>query len=360
MSVLEWAYTVLVINPGSTSTKIAWYVRETPTYSENIPHSSQDLSKFTTIADQYEFRKDAILQELSRAGLNLEDLDACVGRGGALKPLVGGVYAVNDRMAHDLVHAVRAQHASNLGGLIARAIADPLGIPSFIVDPVSVDEFEPLARLSGLPELPRQSLLHALSIRSTARKVARALGRDLCSVNVIVAHMGGGISISPVKHGKMVDVNGANDEGPFSAERTGSLPSGDVVRMCYSGLYTERDMLDKITRKGGLVAYLGTNDAREVEAMISRGDSRALAVAEAMGYQVAREIGAAATVLAGEVDAVALTGGLAHWDRLVSDIRRRCVFIAPIYTYPGENEMEALAEGAMRALAGLETIRVYE
>ena len=222
-----------------------------------------------------------------------------------------------------------------------------------------MDELEPFARLSGMPELPRTSIIHALSVRSTARKTAEAMGKELEEVNVIVAHMGGGISICPVKAGKMVDVNNANEEGPFSAERSGSLPVGDVVKLCYSGKYTLDEMSAKVLKKGGFVSYLNTNDGRDVEKMIESGNGKALEVTKAMAYQIAKEIGAMAVVLEGKVDAIAFTGGLANWKRLVDEISSRCSFIAPIHMFPGENEMEALAIGALRVLAGLEEAKEY-
>jgi len=351
--------TVLVINPGSTSTKIAVYKGKERILSQNISHSTEMLEKYPIIVDQYEFRSEAVQNTLLENGFELSSLDAIVGRGGTLKPLLGGVYSVNDKMVDDLINRPNYQHASNLGAIIAKKMADELSIPSFIVDPVSVDELEPFATLSGMPELPRTSIVHALSVRATARKAAEAMGKELEEVNVIVAHLGGGISICPVKAGKMVDVNNANEEGPFSAERSGTLPVGDVIKLCYSGKYTFEEMYSKVLKKGGLVSYLGTNDGREVEKMIDNGDAKAIEVTEAMAYQIAKEIGAMAVVLEGNADGIAFTGGLAYWQRLIDEIVARCSFIAPIYMFPGENEMEALALGGMRVLSGLEEPREY-
>jgi len=350
---------VLVINTGSTSTKIAIFHGREPVYSENVHHPTEELSQFPQVPDQLECRKAAVLASLERAGQDLCALDAVVSRGGAPAPMPGGVYAVSQAMLRDLLDRPATEHAANLSPPIAFAIAQSLGVPAFFVDPITVDEFEPLARLSGLPEAPRNSRLHALSIRSTARKVAEKLGRPLGDINVIVAHLGSGISVCPVKAGLMVDANGADDEGPFSPERAGTLPMADLVSLCFSGRYTQREMLNKITRQAGLMAHLGTADAREVERMIQTGDLHALRVAQAMAYQIAKEIGAMATVVSGKVNAIALTGGLAAWGRLVDDVSARCSFIAPIMVFAGENEMEALAWGALRVLARQEEAREY-
>lgn len=350
---------VLVINTGSTSTKIAIFHGREPIYSESVRHPAEELSQFPQVPDQLEYRKAAVLARLERAGQDPGALDAVVSRGGAPAPMPGGVYAISRAMLQDLAERPATEHAANLSPPIAFAIAESLGVPAFFVDPITVDEFEPLARLSGLPEAPRNSRLHALSIRSTARKVAEKLRRDLGDINVIVAHLGSGISICPVKAGLMVDANGADDEGPFSPERAGTLPMADLVSLCFAGRYTQREMLKKITRQAGLMAHLGTADAREVERTIQAGDLHALRVAQAMAYQIAKEIGAMATVVSGKVDAIALTGGLAAWGRLVDDVTARCSFIAPIMVFPGENEMEALAWGAIRVLAGEEEAREY-
>jgi len=350
---------VLVINTGSTSTKIAIFHGREPVYSENVHHPAEELSQFPQVPHQLEYRKAAVLARLEHSGQNLDSIDAVVSRGGAPAPMPGGVYAISRALLQDLLDRPATEHAANLSPPIAYAIAESLGVPAFFVDPITVDEFEPLARLSGLPEAPRNSRLHALSIRSTARRVAEKLGRALSDINVIVAHLGSGISICPVKAGLMVDANGADDEGPFSPERAGTLPMADLVSLCFSGRHTQREMLNKLTRRSGLMAHLGTADAREVERMIQAGDVHALQIAQAMAYQIAKEIGAMATVVSGKVDAIALTGGLAAWGRLVDDVSARCSFIAPTMVFPGENEMEALAWGAIRVLAGEEEAREY-
>jgi len=350
---------VLVINTGSTSTKIAIFHGREPVYSENVHHPADELSQFPQVPDQLEYRKTAVMAKLQNADLGLGTLDAVVSRGGAPAPMRGGVYAINQAMLRDLLERPATEHAANLSPPIAYAIAESLGVPAYFVDPITVDEFEPPARLSGLPDIPRTSRLHALSIRSTARKVAERLGLALGDINVIVAHLGSGISVCPVKAGLMVDANGADDEGPFSPERAGTLPMADLVSLCFSGRYTQCELIRKITRQAGLMAHLGTADAREVERTIQAGDLHALQIERAMAYQIAKEIGAMATVVSGKVDAIALTGGLAAWGRLVDDVTARCSFIAPVMVFPGENEMEALAWGAIRVLTGQEEAREY-
>jgi butyrate kinase len=272
----------------------------------------------------------------------------------------GGTYEVTDTMIQDLKIGVQGEHASNLGGIIAKGIADSQGIPSFIVDPVAVDEFPDIARVSGLPELPRKSLVHALNIKAVGRRAAKDMGKDLTDVNFIVAHLGGGISIAPVEKGTIVDVNNANEGGPFSPERAGGLPVGDVIKLCYSGKYTQAEMKKMTVGKAGFVGYLGTNDARDVIKMIENGDKKAELIFEAMAYQIAREIGAMAAVLKGSVDAIVLTGGIAYSSLLCEKISKRVQFIAPVKIYAGEDEMLALAEGTQRILNGEEKAKIYE
>ncbi|MGQ9626109.1 MAG: butyrate kinase [Anaerolineae bacterium] len=353
-------YRILAINPGSTSTKVAVYDDERPILKKMLHHESQELARFPRITDQHVFRRDAVLSCLGEADIPLESLDAVVGRGGIMRPVESGTYRINERMLEDLRAPAEREHASNLGAIIAHEIASRIGIPSYVVDPVSVDEFEPLARISGLPEIERKSLSHALNLKATARRAAAELGRAYEEVNLVVAHLGGGISVSSHYHGRMVDVNQALDgTGPFSPERAGGLPVGDLVRMCYSGKYTYEEMCRKIIGKGGLVAHLGTNNATEVERRIAQGDEHARLVYEAMAYQIAKEIGLMATVLKGEVDAIVLTGGLAHSEMLVGWIRERVEWIAPVLVYPGENEMLAMAQGVLRVLRGEEKAKDY-
>lgn len=354
-------YRMLIINPGSTSTKIAVYDGLEPVFVETLRHSAEELAPYSTIFDQYEFRKNVIIKAVEDKGVELSSLNAVVGRGGLLKPIEGGTYSVNEKMLEDLKIGVQGQHASNLGGVIAYEIAKTYNIPSFIVDPVVVDEMHDVARISGMPEIERKSIFHALNQKAVAKRYAKEKGVKYEDLNLIVAHMGGGISVGAHKKGRIVDVNNALDgEGPFSPERSGGVPVGDLVKMCFSGKYTQDEIKKKITGKGGLVAYLGTNDGREVKKMMDEGNKEAELLYKAMAYQVAKEIGSCAAVLKGEVDAVILTGGLAYGEEYVSWIKERVSFISPVVVYPGEDEMLALAEGGLRVLKGEETAKEYK
>jgi len=358
---------LLVINPGSTSTKVAVYEDEQPLFVESLRHSSDDLVAYPHILDQYGFRLEAVLKLLEERGVALASLAAVVGRGGLLAPIPSGTYRVNARMlAHLKQRNKEREHASNLGALLADEIAQRVGVPAFIVDPVCVDEFDDVARISGLPEIERKSLSHALNLKAVSRRAAADLGRPYSDLSLVVVHLGGGISVTAHRRGSMIDVNQALDgTGPFAPERAGGLPVGDVVRLCfgkapYEGLgMTYEKMFKKLAGRGGLVAHLGTNSAVEVERRIGAGDARARLVYEAMAYQIAKEIGAMATVLMGQIDAIVITGGLAHSDMLLGWIRDRVAWIAPIMVYPGEDEMLALAQGALRVLQGEETARTY-
>jgi len=361
------AFLVLAINPGSTSTKVAVFDGEAQRFADTLHHDARELARYSRIADQHSFRRQAVLSSLQAHRAEPSDLDAVVGRGGILKPIPGGTYRVSQSMLEELRSPKDREHASNLGALIAYEIAAPLGIPAFIVDPVCIDEFEPLARVSGLPEIERRSLSHALNTRAAARRAAAQLGRDYREVNLVIAHMGGGISVSAHRRGRMIDVNQALDgTGPFSPERAGGLPVGDLLRMAYSKppyehvRYTYEEMLRKIVGGGGLVAHLGTNNARDVEKRVADGDGHARLIYEAMAYQVAKEIGAMATTLSGNVDALVLTGGLAYSHLLTSWIEERVGFIAPVSVYPGEDEMLAMAQGALRVLRGEEVGLDYQ
>lgn len=354
-------FRILAINPGSTSTKIAIYDNEKEVFETTLRHSNEEIERYEKIADQYDFRKEVILKVLSENEINLTKLSAVVGRGGLLKPIKGGTYAVNEPMLEDLKVGVLGEHASNLGGMIANEIALQLNIPAFIVDPVVVDELEDIARISGMPEIKRASIFHALNQKAVARRFANEQGKKYEDLNLIVAHMGGGISVGAHEKGRVVDVNNALDgEGPFSPERTGGLPVGDLAKMCYSGKYTHADIKKKIKGKGGIVAYLGTNDGRDVVKMIEDGDENAKLVFEAMAYQIAKEIGSCAAVLKGKVDAVILTGGLAYGAVLTKWIKERVAFISEVVIYPGEDEMSALALGGLRVLRGEETAQEYK
>lgn len=352
---------LLAINPGGGSTKIAIFEDEKCIFKATVPHPHEEISKFTTTFSQRAYREESILDVLSKNGFALKDFDAIVGRGGALKPLESGVYHVTRQLVEDIkVGRVQADHASNLGALIAFEFAESVGIPAYMVDPVSVDEFIPEARLSGMPELERKSLDHPLNSKMVARKAASALGRRYEECNMIVAHLGTGISISAHMKGRMIDVNNAHDAGPFSPQRTGSLPVTQLVELCFSGKYTKQEMLRKITREGGIKAYLGTDDLTEVERRIDGGDQKADLVLRAMAYQIAKEIGSCAAVLCGQVDAIVITGGIAHSARVVELVKKRIGFITKnIFVYPGEHEMEAMALGALRVLRGEEVPKEY-
>jgi butyrate kinase len=358
---------LLVINPGSTSTKVAVYEDEQPLFVEAVRHTVEELAAFDHILDQYDLRLGRTLDLLQQRGIALTSLSAVVGRGGLLRPIPSGTYRVNDRMVARLCERNKErEHASNLGALLAQEIAGRVEVPAFIVDPVCVDEFDDIARISGLPEIERKSLSHALNLKAVARRAADDLGQPYSQLNLVIVHMGGGISVTAHRRGRMVDVNQALDgEGPFAPERAGGLPVGDVVRMCFHiAPYDDYDltyeqMFKKIAGQGGLVAHLGTNSAVEVEQRIADGDAYARLVYEAMAYQIAKGIGAMSTILKGQVDAVVLTGGAAHSEMLVAWIRERVDWISPVVVYPGEDEMLALAQGALRVLRGEEEARAY-
>ncbi|MFA5523880.1 MAG: butyrate kinase [Tissierellales bacterium] len=351
---------ILAINPGSTSTKVALYNGEEKVFASKIEHPSTELEKYNNVIDQYEYRLNVTKEWLRSIDISTASLRAIVGRGGMLRPIPAGTYLVTDLMVEDLKNCVGGEHASNLGGILARGIADKENIRSFIVDPVAVDEMNDIARISGIPDIKRKSQLHALNIKAVSHRYAHENNKNLKDLNLIVAHLGGGISVAPIEKGHMTDVNNANEMGPFSPERTGHLPVGELIKMCYSGKYTYNEIKAKIKGKGGLAAYLGTNDAREAEERMKNGDEKAGLVFMAMAYQIAKEIGAMATTLSGRVDAIILTGGLAYSKILTDKIQSMTKFIAPVELYPGEDELEALNEGALRVLEGEETERIYE
>jgi butyrate kinase len=352
---------ILTINPGSTSTKIAVFDDSKVIFETTLRHSSEEIGKFNHIFDQYDFRKDVILNTLNEQGINLTKLSAVVGRGGLLKPIEGGTYKVNDKMLEDLKVGVLGEHASNLGGVIAYEIASKLNIPAFIVDPVVVDEMSEVARISGSPLMDRKSIFHALNQKAVARRASLELGIKYEDGRFIIAHMGGGVSVGAHKNGRVIDVNNALDgDGPFSPERAGGLPVGDMAKLCFSTKYTHSDIKKLIKGNGGLVAYLGTNDAREGMKMAKDGDEKAMTVMKAMAYQISKEIGAMAAVLEGKVDAIILTGGIAYGEEFVSWIKESVGFIGRVIVYPGEDEMNALNEGGQRVLNGEETAKIYE
>jgi butyrate kinase len=352
---------LLIINPGSTSTKIAVYEDGEEKFSENIAHSTDEVAKYNKIVDQKGFRKDVILRFLRERNFDVRNLNAVVGRGGLLKSIPSGTYRVNDRMLDDLYRGVQGEHASNLGGLIADEIARPLGIPAFIVDPVVVDEFEDWARITGIPEIRRRSIFHALNHKYSARLAARELGKTYEDVNLVVCHLGGGISIAAHRQGKVVDVNNAlNGEGPIAPERAGTMPAWDLVDLTLSGKYSKDEIKKMLTGKGGMVAHLKSNDMKTVLQRIKDGDKQAELIFMTMAYTVAKQIGACAAVLKGKVEGVVLTGGLAFCKEFVDLIRGCISFLGKVFVFPGENEMIALASAALRVLKGEEEAKTYD
>ncbi len=356
------SYRVLAINPGSTSTKIAVYDSDKPVFEKVLRHSPEELAPFAGIIEQYDFRKDLVLKAMEEHDVPLQSLNCVVGRGGLVRPVSGGTWKITAQMLEDLKDTSRwgRIHASNLGAFIADAISKQLGIPAFIVDPVVVDEFDDIARISGIPEIERKSLLHALNLRYIARLCAKELGKTLENTNQIGVHMGGGISVAAILSGRIVDVNNALlGMGPFSPQRAGSLPIGDLLDMAYSGKYSKKELSTYLSKAGGLMAYLGTDSGIEINKRIAEGDEKARLIQEAMCYQVSKEIGACATVLKGKVDCIYMSGGLVYNDLIVQSIRERVEFIAPIKLFPGEKEMEALSMGGVRVLEGLEQAKEY-
>lgn len=343
-------YRLLVVNPGSTSTKVGYFENNRCVSSKSLTHQTEELQACENIIEQYPLRKKAIMEYLAEQQIAVDQLAAVVGRGGLLKPLKGGTYSINDSMLDDLKGCRYGKHASNLGALIAHEIASPLGIPSYIVNPVVVDELEPLARFSGLPEINRKSAFHALNQKAVVKRLSEEVATPYPELNLVVAHLGGGISVAAHKKGSVVDVNNGLEEGPFSPERAGSLPTLQLLDLCFSGTFTKEELEKKLVGKGGLAAYLGTADCREIEERVGKDEPDALLAYQAMSYQVAKEIGACAAVLCGKVDYVVITGGLARSSMLMNWIRERIEFIAPVRIYPGEDELQAMAEGTLSVL----------
>lgn len=350
----------LIINPGSTSTKIGVFEDETLLFEETLRHSTEEISRYDTIVDQKDFRRKIITDLLESKNFDLKSLDVVVGRGGMLKPIPGGTYAVTDALLEDLKVGVQGQHASNLGGILAKEIADSIGVPSYIVDPTVVDELKPVARYSGVPELPRVSIFHALNQKAVAKRYAKEAGKPYWSLRLIVVHMGGGVSVGAHENGKVIDVfNALDGDGAFSPERAGAVPSGALVKMCFSGKYTEKEVYSRIVGNGGFNAYLNTNDMREVSKMADEGNEKAAEVKQAFIYQVAKDIGSMACVLKGKVDRIILTGGIAYGMDVVAALKEYTEWIAPVTVYPGEDELLALAQGALRVLNGEEKALEY-
>lgn len=354
------AYKLLIINPGSTSTKIGVYEDEKELFEETLRHTNEELKQFDTIFDQFQFRKDLILKFIDKKNFDIRTLDAIVGRGGLLKPIEGGTYTVNDAMIEDLKIGVQGPHASNLGGILARSIADELGIPSYIVDPVVTDELEDVARLSGVPELPRKSIFHALNQKAVAKRYGKESGKGYENINLVVVHMGGGVSVAAHSNGRVIDVNNTLDgDGPFSPERAGAVPAGQLIKMCFSGKYSEKEVYQKIVGKGGFVGYLNTNDVKDTIDKMESGDKECEKIYKAFLYQITKSVGEMSAVLKGKVDQIILTGGIAYSPTLVPDLKANVEWIAPVTVYPGEDELLALAQGAIRVLSGEEKAKVY-
>ena len=350
----------LIINPGSTSTKIGVFEDETLLFEETLRHSTEEIAQYASIVDQKDFRKEIITNLLASKDFDINSLNMVVGRGGMLKPIPGGTYAVTDDLLHDLKIGKQGQHASNLGGILAREIGDSIGVPSFIVDPVVVDEMCDIARYSGVPELPRTSVFHALNQKAVAKRYAKENGKPYDSLNLVVVHMGGGVSVGAHLNGRIIDVfNALDGDGAFSPERAGGAPVGALIKMCFSGQYTEKEVYKKFVGNGGFNAYLGTNDMRDVEKMVLAGDAKATEVRDAFVFQVAKDIGSMAAVLKGKVDAIVVTGGIAYDKGVVAGLKEACEWIAPFTVYPGEDELGALVQGGLRVLNGEEEAKVY-
>lgn len=350
----------LIINPGSTSTKIGVFEDETLLFEETLRHSTDEIAKYATIVDQKDFRKEIIMNLLKDKNFDIHSLNMVVGRGGMLKPIPGGTYAVTDDLLEDLKIGKQGQHASNLGGILAREIGDSIGVPSFIVDPVVVDELCPIARYSGVPELPRTSVFHALNQKAVAKRYAKETGKSYDSLNLIVVHMGGGVSVGAHKCGQVIDVfNALDGDGAFSPERAGGAPSGALIKMCFSGKYTEKEVYKKFVGNGGFNAYVGSNDMRDVEKMVNSGDTKAKEVRDAFIMQVTKDIGSMACVLKGKVDQIIVTGGIAYDKAVVAGLKEASEWIAPFTVYPGEDELLALVQGGLRVINKEEAAKVY-
>ncbi len=350
----------LIINPGSTSTKIGVFEDETLLFEETLRHSTEEIAQYASIVDQKDFRKEIIVNLLNEKNFDIKSLNMVVGRGGMLKPIPGGTYAVTDDLLEDLKIGKQGQHASNLGGILAREIGDSIGVPSFIVDPVVVDEMMPIARYSGVPELPRTSVFHALNQKAVAKRYANEIGKSYTDLNLIVVHMGGGVSVGAHKNGRVIDIfNALDGDGAFSPERAGSVPSGALVKMCFSGKYTEKEVYKKLVGNGGFNAYMGTNDMRDVEKAVLSGDKNAEEIRDAFVLQVAKDMGSMACVLEGKVDQIIVTGGIAYDKGVVAGLKERAEWIAPFTVYPGEDELLALVQGGLRVVNGVEEAMKY-
>lgn len=357
----DQVFSILVINPGSTSTKLALYKNDEVAMEQVFRHPKSEFAGCANIMEQMPIRMKHINDALAEADINMEALDAVVGRGGLIQPIDSGTYLINERMIEDLIDSAAMIHASSLGGLMAADVGEKYNIPAYVVDPVVVDEMEPVAKLTGFPGVERKAIFHALNTKAVARQCAEDLGMHYDDGRFVVAHMGGGISVGAHRYGRVIDVNdGISGEGPFSPERCGAVPLEPIIEMCFSGRTTKEEMLSMVTNRGGMLSYLGTNDLMKVEKMIREGDEYAALVVDSMAYQVSKEIGAMVVALEGRLDAIILTGGLAYSVRFTGSIKQRIDQIARVITYPGENEMEALARGALRVLQGKQRVSIYE
>ena len=357
MRVLEKS---LIINPGSTSTKLAIFDGKKEEWSKALDHSRADIDGFNKVIDQLSWRQELILEAIKDRDYQLEDFDFFVARGGLLDPIPGGTYIVGEEIIKDLKAGKNGEHASNLAAIIAYNFAEEAGVDAYIVDPVAVDEFKPVARLSGLPEIPRKCQSHALNLKAVGRKVAAKLNKDFSEINQVGVHLGGGISIAALEHGKIIDVNNANQGGPYSPERVGTLPALDLVNYIYENEPKQAEFKKELVGKGGLTAYLGTADGREIEDRISSGDEKAKLVYDGMVYQIAKEIGAMSAVLKGEISGIFLTGGLANSEYLTENIQEKVSYLAPVFIYPGAEEMEHLVSGGLRVIRGEEEAKDYK
>jgi len=351
---------LLVINPGSTSTKIGVFEHETELFETTLRHTTEEIEKFEKISDQKDFRKEIILNFLKEKEFDTKELSAVVGRGGLIKPVESGTFIINKKLLDDLENAVSGEHASNLGGLLANEIAVELNIPSFIVDPVVTDEFDDVARFSGIPEIVRKSAFHALNQKAIARKYCKENSKNYEEVNLLVVHLGGGISVGVHKNGRVVDVtNAIQGEGPFTPERSGELPVLDVIELCFSKNYTKQELIKRVKGNGGFNAYLNSNDMKTIVEKAKAGEKNYAEVYDAFIYQLCKEIGKMSTVVKGNVEAILITGGMAYNPTIMADIEERVSFIAKIFVYPGEEELLALVQGALRVLNGEEKTKEY-
>lgn len=340
---------ILVLNPGATSTKIAIFDDFTNVFELNIPHPGEEIRAFSSIPDQFEYRLSLVLSALKSSGIGLGELSCVIGRGGLLRHIPSGTYLINDRAVHDMLHPPYGEHASNLGILLAKKIGDDLGVPSYFCDPVSVDELTDVARVTGFLGMERQSFFHALNHKSVARKACGMLDTTYENANLIIVHMGGGVSVAAHQNGRVVDVYNVKDEGAFGMDRCGSLPVNAVIDLCYSGQYDKKQLKSMLGSRGGMTSYLGTGDLRQTERMIDDGNAEAALYFEALAYQLSKDIGSMFAVLCGKCDAIVFTGGMANSKRLIGRLSHYCASLAPFINLPGEAEMEALAAGAMRA-----------